>query len=243
MRGDARGAGRAARAARRAARAAAAAATTQARANRLKTDWDARDDRRCRRSSAGACVDAAARGARAVHRLDVLLRGVGAEGPLPGDPRPPAVRRGRARALRATRRRCSTASSREQRLTARGVYGFWPADADGDDIVVYADDARRAELARFHMLRQQEAIADGRPNRSLADFVAPTASLAPDYIGAFAVTAGIGADELAQRVRARARRLQRDHGQGAGRSAGRGVRRVPARAGAAGLGLRRAARR
>jgi 5-methyltetrahydrofolate--homocysteine methyltransferase len=84
----------------------------------------------------------------------------------------------------------------ERRLTARGVYGFWPANTDGDDIVVYKDDARRAEIARFHMLRQQEPIADKRPNRSLADFIAPKDSCAPDYLGAFAVTAGIGTDEL-----------------------------------------------
>nr|MBA3950042.1 methionine synthase [Acidobacteriota bacterium] len=64
--------------------------------------------------------------------------------------------------------------------------------------VVFTDDARREELARFHMLRQQDEIADGRPNRSLADFVAPRESGAPDYIGAFAVTAGIGADEIAK---------------------------------------------
>jgi 5-methyltetrahydrofolate--homocysteine methyltransferase len=86
----------------------------------------------------------------------------------------------------------------EKLLRARGVYGFWPANALGDDIAVYKDDARRVEIARFHMLRQQEPIADGRPNRSLADFIAPKESLAPDYIGAFAVTAGIGADELAR---------------------------------------------
>ncbi len=85
---------------------------------------------------------------------------------------------------------------KEKRLQARGVYGFWPANSVGDDIVVYKDDSRRVELARFPMLRQQEPIADGRPNRSLADFVAPKASLAPDYIGAFAVTAGIGTDAL-----------------------------------------------
>jgi 5-methyltetrahydrofolate--homocysteine methyltransferase len=85
---------------------------------------------------------------------------------------------------------------REQLLTARGVYGFWPANSDGDDIVVYKDDARRTVLARFPMLRQQEPIADNRPNRSLADFVAPKSSLAPDYVGAFAVTAGIGVDTL-----------------------------------------------
>jgi 5-methyltetrahydrofolate--homocysteine methyltransferase len=90
----------------------------------------------------------------------------------------------------------------EKRLTARGVYGFWPANSDGDDIVVYRDDGRRAEIARFPMLRQQEPIADGRPNRSLADFVAPKASLAPDYIGAFAVTAGIGAEALAREYEA-----------------------------------------
>ncbi|HVT48372.1 MAG TPA: methionine synthase [Vicinamibacterales bacterium] len=85
---------------------------------------------------------------------------------------------------------------RDKRLTPSGVYGFWPANTDGDDIVVYKDDARRIEVARFHMLRQQEPIADGRPNRSLADFVAPRESLAPDYIGAFAVTSGIGLDAV-----------------------------------------------
>jgi 5-methyltetrahydrofolate--homocysteine methyltransferase len=85
---------------------------------------------------------------------------------------------------------------RDKRLKARGVYGFWSANTVGDDIVVYKDDARASELARFHMLRQQEPIADGRPNRSLADFIAPKESFAPDYIGAFAVTAGIGLDEI-----------------------------------------------
>jgi 5-methyltetrahydrofolate--homocysteine methyltransferase len=86
--------------------------------------------------------------------------------------------------------------ARETLLRPRGVYGFWPANAVDDDIVVYKDDARRIELARFHMLRQQEPIADGRPNRSLADFIAPKSSLAPDYLGLFAVTAGLGAAEL-----------------------------------------------
>ena len=127
----------------------------------------------------------------------------------------------------------------EKLLTARGVYGFWPANTVGDDIVVYADDARRAELTRLPMLRQQEVIADGRPNRSLADFIAPRDSGVPDYLGMFAVTTGHGADALVQPLRAGSRRLQRDHGQGAGRSAGRGVCRVPARAGAQGLGIRR----
>ena len=92
----------------------------------------------------------------------------------------------------------------EKLLTARGVYGFWPANADGDDIVVYKDDDRREELTRLPMLRQQEVIADQRPNRSLADFVAPRESGVPDYIGMFAVTAGLGADELV-------RGFERDH--------------------------------
>jgi 5-methyltetrahydrofolate--homocysteine methyltransferase len=88
---------------------------------------------------------------------------------------------------------------KNQRITARGVYGFWPANAVGDDIAVYKDDARRAEIARFHLLRQQEPIADGRPNRSLADFIAPKDSMAPDYLGAFAVTAGLGVDAVVKK--------------------------------------------
>jgi len=86
---------------------------------------------------------------------------------------------------------------KERLLTARGVYGFWPANSEGDDIVLYRDDSRRAVLTRLPMLRQQEIIADDKPNRSLADFVAPRESGVPDYLGMFAVTAGIGAEELA----------------------------------------------
>jgi 5-methyltetrahydrofolate--homocysteine methyltransferase len=90
----------------------------------------------------------------------------------------------------------------EKLLTARGVYGFWPANTDGDDIVVYTDDSRREELERLPMLRQQDVIADNRPNRSLADFIAPRESGVPDYIGMFALTAGIGADDLVRRFEA-----------------------------------------
>ena len=60
----------------------------------------------------------------------------------------------------------------EQLVTARGAYGFWPAAADGEDIVLFDDESRARELLRFNMLRQQEPIADNRPNRSLVDFVA-----------------------------------------------------------------------
>ena len=76
-------------------------------------------------------------------------------------------------------------------LRARGVYGFWPARAEGDDVVLECG-------ARFPMLRQQVDHGDERPNLALADFVAP----AGDHIGAFAVTAGLGADELAARFEA-----------------------------------------
>jgi 5-methyltetrahydrofolate--homocysteine methyltransferase len=84
-------------------------------------------------------------------------------------------------------------------LKARGSYGFWPANSDGDDIVLYADETRITEITRFNMLRQQESMPSGQPNRSLADFVAPAGSGIADYIGAFAVTAGLGADELVKR--------------------------------------------
>ncbi len=92
--------------------------------------------------------------------------------------------------------------TRAKLLTARGVYGFWPANSIGDDIVVYKDDARKTELVRFPMLRQQEPIADGRPNRSLADFVAPRDTGVPDYLGAFAVTSGIGCEALVREFEA-----------------------------------------
>jgi 5-methyltetrahydrofolate--homocysteine methyltransferase len=103
-----------------------------------------------------------------------------------------------ARELYVHARRLLDVMANDARVKARGVYGFWPANTSGDDIVVYRDDSRKTEIARFPMLRQQEPIADGRPNRSLADFIAPKDTGVPDYVGAFAVTAGLGADELAK---------------------------------------------
>ena len=82
---------------------------------------------------------------------------------------------------------------------AHGVVGFWPANADGDDIVLFTDDTRSTELARFHTLRQQMGKAEGRPNTALSDFVAPLG--VPDYLGAFAVTAGHGEQHLAREFR------------------------------------------
>jgi 5-methyltetrahydrofolate--homocysteine methyltransferase len=84
-------------------------------------------------------------------------------------------------------------------LTAHAVYGFWPAGADGDDIVV--DAGSRLPGLRFPMLRQQMSRTDTRPNRSLADYVAPTAAGCGDHIGAFAVCI-TGAEDLARHYEA-----------------------------------------
>jgi 5-methyltetrahydrofolate--homocysteine methyltransferase len=87
----------------------------------------------------------------------------------------------------------------EKLLTARGAYGFWPAASVGDDIVVYADETRGQEKCRLHALRQQWERKGQQHYLSLADFIAPLDSGRNDYIGAFAVTSGIGCDELAAR--------------------------------------------
>jgi 5-methyltetrahydrofolate--homocysteine methyltransferase len=87
----------------------------------------------------------------------------------------------------------------EKWYEARGVVGFWPANADGDDIVVWTDESRTTEAARFLTLRQQMAKSEGKANVALSDFVAPVGT--PDWIGGFAVTAGHGELEVAQRFR------------------------------------------
>ena len=93
----------------------------------------------------------------------------------------------------------------ERRLfTAHGVYGFFPANSVGDDIAVYRDDSRTTRATTFHTLRQQSEKPPGQWNFALADFVAPTESGRADYIGAFAVTTGIGVDVLCKE-------FERDH--------------------------------
>jgi 5-methyltetrahydrofolate--homocysteine methyltransferase len=95
----------------------------------------------------------------------------------------------------------------ERRFSARGVHGFFPANSDGDDIIVWADDSRSAEHTRFHTLRQQTQKDSGKPNVALADWIAPVAAVCnrlintADYLGAFVV--GIhGADEFAAELEA-----------------------------------------
>jgi len=87
-------------------------------------------------------------------------------------------------------------------ITARGVYGFFPASAIGDDVELYTDDTREKVLERFHFLRQQSNKEGTEPCRSLADFIAPKEVGLHDHMGAFAVTSGIGLKELCDRFKA-----------------------------------------
>jgi 5-methyltetrahydrofolate--homocysteine methyltransferase len=88
-------------------------------------------------------------------------------------------------------------------LTARAVYGLFPANAVGDDVELYTDASRSKVLERFHFLRQQVEREATAPCRSLADFVAPKATALPDHLGAFAVTSGIGLKELCDSYKAK----------------------------------------
>ncbi len=103
-----------------------------------------------------------------------------------------------ARALYKDAREMLTKIVREKWLTAKAVVGFWPAKRDGDDVVLFADDSRSAELSRVHFLRQQFDKREGKANMCLADFVSPT----EDYFGGFAVTTGHGIEAHLARFKA-----------------------------------------
>lgn len=90
----------------------------------------------------------------------------------------------------------------EKWLTARAVFGFYPANSRVDDVVVYADESRTNETAVLHHLRQQNIKPPGRKNYCLSDYVAPDNLAVNDYVGAFAVTAGIGIEEHVKRFEA-----------------------------------------
>ncbi len=87
----------------------------------------------------------------------------------------------------------------ERWFRAAAVVGFWPANRDGDDIVLFTDDTRRSPRAVLHTLRQQLVRREGRANLALADFVAPLDSGIADYVGGFVVSAGLGEDAVAAR--------------------------------------------
>ena len=86
---------------------------------------------------------------------------------------------------------------KQRKVTGKAIFGLFPANSKGDDIEVYADDDRNTVVAELYNLRQQLQLRNNAPNSCLADFVAPVDSGVPDYIGAFAVCTGYGADELA----------------------------------------------
>ncbi|MBT5684375.1 MAG: methionine synthase, partial [Gammaproteobacteria bacterium] len=84
-------------------------------------------------------------------------------------------------------------------LQANAIIGFWPANSDGDDIIVFDDDTRSTIKTKLHHLRQQTNKPNDQANFCLADYVAPTDTALNDYIGGFVVTAGLGADDLAKK--------------------------------------------
>jgi 5-methyltetrahydrofolate--homocysteine methyltransferase len=90
----------------------------------------------------------------------------------------------------------------ENLITARGVYGLFPASAIGEDVQTYTDETRTETRERFYFLRQQANREGSEPCRSLVDFIAPKSTGLPDHIGAFAVTSGIGLKELCDGFRA-----------------------------------------
>jgi 5-methyltetrahydrofolate--homocysteine methyltransferase len=94
--------------------------------------------------------------------------------------------------LYADARRMLKRIEQEKWLTAKGVIGLFPANSVDDDVEIYTDDSRTTVFERLHFLRQQKGKPDGQPHYSLADYVAPKSSGKRDYVGAFAVTAGLG---------------------------------------------------
>jgi 5-methyltetrahydrofolate--homocysteine methyltransferase len=106
-----------------------------------------------------------------------------------------------ARALYDDARKMLDRIVKEKWFSARAVIGFWPANAVGDDIVIYADESRSRRVATLHALRQQLEKREGRYNAALSDFIAPASSGVPDYVGGFVVTAGIGEDAVADRFK------------------------------------------
>ncbi|GAA3554480.1 methionine synthase [Marinobacter xestospongiae] len=107
-----------------------------------------------------------------------------------------------ARTLFADAQRILRRMIDERKVTAKGVIGFWPAHRRGDDIVVYTDESRREELTVLHHLRQQDEKSPGKQMQALSDFVLPEGDERCDYVGGFAVTTGIGAEEFAKEFEA-----------------------------------------
>ncbi len=127
-----------------------------------------------------------------LHRLAAVLQRLGDEGLVPRDPATDAESGETARKLYDDAQTMLDRMVDERWLTANGVVGLFPANAVGDDIEVYLDESRGDPHAVLHHLRQQGAHRPGVPNRCLADYVAPKETGLKDYVGMFAVTAGLG---------------------------------------------------
>jgi 5-methyltetrahydrofolate--homocysteine methyltransferase len=91
----------------------------------------------------------------------------------------------------------------EKWLTANAAIGLFPANSEGDDILIYSDESRRNVIMKVHHLRQQVSKAAGQPNYCLSDFVAPVESGKLDYVGGFAVTAGLGIEKKVKEFESR----------------------------------------
>jgi 5-methyltetrahydrofolate--homocysteine methyltransferase len=106
-----------------------------------------------------------------------------------------------ARKLYADANRMLDRMEAEKMVQANGVFGIWPANADGDDIVLYENESSKKEIGRFYHLRQQEEKKPGSLNYCLSDFIAPLESGKTDYFGAFAVTGGVGIEKWMRQFR------------------------------------------
>ena len=217
-----------------------------ARADRFAIDWTAYTPAEPTFLGTQALPRLSGRRACSLHRLDAVLRHLGDEGHLSAHPR---RRQGRQRRARAFRRRAGDAASRWSRRTGSPPT---PSSASGRPTPTATtsssttDETRTEERARLFTLRQQIARSSDskRHHVALADFVAPRETGLADYIGGFAVTAGIGEDVGRGTLRPRQRRLFQDPVAGAGRPPRRGLRRAAARSAcAASSGAMRRTRR
>src|SRR5262245_34036380 len=173
----------------------------QARSRRFKPDWDAYQPTRPRFLGTRAFVGYDLGDLAPYIDWTPFFQTWEMKGRYPGileDPKSGAA----ARALFADAEAMLKRIVAEKWLRANAVIGFWPADTQGDDIVLYTDETRAKRLGALHTLRQQVARERDTPNLALADFVAPKDSGKPDHVGAFVVTAGLGEDEIAARFKA-----------------------------------------
>ena len=190
------------------------------------------NSRRSKRFRSGTPA-AVSLGPRAVHRLVAVLPHLGIARRLSGDLRARETRRAGAASCLPTRRTLLDKIVATKLLTARGVYGFFPANSRGRRRANFTPTSSRS--ARSHRrstsCASRSERADGTPNWCLADFIAPErradGGSLPDHLGAFAVTAGHGLEGTRRSdFKAKPRRLQRHHGRGARRSPGRSLRRI-----------------